>query len=617
MTLYDSIAELCNTIEENPSFIDTAVCLEKTAELQSKITEWAIENKTADCRLLKLLANLSFYLENTGTTLTYRNEVLSAIAVTLRRTADYDLNISPYPKRVKGRNQKIFELCDKLRAEPKEPLEENTGKPYDITIIMATYNQLELTKLCLDSVFKHTNDVSYELILIDNGSSDGTYEYFKNDERIKLIRLDVNTGLLLALHIFFEACIDNGKFWMYMNNDVIVTPRWASNMLTCIQSDARISAVLPATNRTAPFVCVQPPFGLYDVDSIESYGERFNRSNPNLWQDYLIFYGFVCLMRPSSRRKFGYYEDCFYFPFYYSDGDIILSQVKAGYRVIHDGGTYIHHFDGGHTVLQKRRESLATGERQFYNKYGFFPTDLEVNLPIPITAGAAGAAGATDYLFIGSARAHPLLQLQRINRIIGHENTGYYAVDTMEKLSLEQYGEEVHFRQIASWYDVESVFPEKRFDVAVYMDDIMKMRNPKRFLSSVFSRLNTNGSFYFIAENSGSLLAMEYIFMSKRKSPRDAVRLRKNSAYSIDMLIKVLNEVGFVLGAQESSYYNETFTYGRLENTAYYRDLAADKDVDALTQNINVPFRLIVARKPGGVDIDNTLDNILFGRGKS
>ena len=623
MDLYDQICALTdNAINDAAAYKngDVGACLRAAELCESQLSEWYAAKANPDYRLIKLLKNLIFYLNTPDSQLSYQTEILAAIAKTLQRAADYDLNIREYPDKVRERNDGIIRLCDELRNEKKLPLEENSDKPFDITIYMATYNQLELTKLCLDSIFRNTNDISYELYLIDNGSIDGSYEYFKNDDRIKLIRLEENTGLLLALHIFYESGLDNGKFWMYMNNDVVVTPRWASNMLRCIKSDPRIASVLPTTNRAAPFVCVQPPFGLYDVEDVQNFGQSYNISNPNMWLDWLIYYGFVLLARPSVRRKIGYHEDCFYFSFYYSDGDIILSQLKAGYRAVQARDTYIHHFDGGHTVLQNRRAMLAAGEKQFFNKYGFFPSDLERNLPIGVTAGAVGAVGGTvavagaRILFLGSGRSHPLMQLQWLNMVMNTQNTKYYAADTMEQLKLEQYGKDVKFQQMDNWYEMETIFEGEVFDVVIYTDDTMKLRNPARFLSAIYSRLSINGKLYFLSENSGCLLALNYILMSQRNSPRDSVRVRKNSAASLNELIDLLTVTGFSIDSIEDIFYNETFTYANLSTIDNYRELYRGDDMTNFERNIRIPVRNIVARKPGNVNISNTLEQLLYAK---
>ena len=619
MDLYDQICALTDSAINVAAAYkngDVGACLRAGELCEDELSEWYAAKQNPDHRLIKLLKNLMFYLKAPDSQLSYQTEMLAAIAKTLQRTADYDLNIREYTDKVRERNNGIIRLCDELRGEEKLPLEETSDKPFDITIYMATYNQLELTKLCLDSIFRNTGDVSYELYLIDNGSSDGTYEYFKNDHRIKLIRLEENTGLLLALHIFYESGLDNGKFWMYMNNDVVVTPRWASNMLRCIKSDPRIASVLPATNRTAPSACIQPPLGLYDVEDVQDFGERYNVSNPNMWQDWLIYYGFVLLARPSVRRKIGYHEDCFYFSFYYSDGDIILSQIRAGYRAVQARDTYIHHFDGGHTVLQNRRAMLAAGEKQFFNKYGFFPTDIEKNLPIGVIAGAAGSGSVigAGVLFLGSGRSHPLMQLQWLNKVMNNQNTKYYAADTMEQLKLEQYGKNVKFQQMDNWYDVETVFEGEVFDAVIYTDDIMKLRKPARFLSAIYGRLSINGKLYFLSENSGCLLAMNYILMSQRDSPRDSARVRKNSAAPLNEIIDLLTLAGFSIDSIEDIFYNETFTYANLSTIDNYRELYRGDDMTNFERNIRIPVRNIVARKPGNVNISNTLEQLLYAK---
>lgn len=616
MKIFNQIKSLANCVIDAGAADDGGVKegLRLAMLCEKSLDDWYSKKEDPDFRLIKLLRNLIFYLNTHESELKYCVEIRRAIAKTLLHTADYDLNIREYPERVKERNDSIIHFCQDLHNEEKLPVEELSNKPYDMTIYMATYNQLELTKLCLDSIFQNTTDVSYELYLIDNGSSDGTYEYFKNDSRIKLIRLEENTGLLLALHIFYESGLDNGKFWMYMNNDVLATPRWASNMLKCIKSDPSIGSVLPVTNRTAAFACIEVPFGLYNVEDVQKFGEQYNVSNPKLWQDWLIYYGFVLLTRPSVRRKFGYHEDCFYFSFYYSDGDIIMSQTKAGYRAVQARDTYIHHFDGGHTVLAKRRKMLAEGEKQFFNKYGFFPTDIEHMLPTETIAKVAIRTVA-KVLFLGSSRSHPIMQMKHLSAFNNSEDQQiiqYYAADTMEYLKLEQYGKDVLFQQIDNWYEVEDVFQGETFDYIIYLDDIMRLRKPDKFLSALYNRLNINGKLVFIRENTGCLLALNYILMSRRQSARDKVRIRKHSIVPLNEVLSLLSGAGFSINSIEDSFYNETFTYANMNTIENYRSLYKGKDTMNFEYSIRMPLQVIVARRSGNVDIDNTLEQLIY-----
>lgn len=53
----------------------------------------------------------------------------------------------------------------------KEDFKFKQEKKYLVSVVMLTYNQLEDTKTCVESLFKHTADVNYELIFVDNGST--------------------------------------------------------------------------------------------------------------------------------------------------------------------------------------------------------------------------------------------------------------------------------------------------------------------------------------------------------------------------------------------------------------------------------------------------------------
>lgn len=62
------------------------------------------------------------------------------------------------------------------------------------SIIILTYNNLEKTKLCLESIRKYTKEEVYEIIVVDNHSTDGTKEWLKVQNDIKVIYNDTNLG---------------------------------------------------------------------------------------------------------------------------------------------------------------------------------------------------------------------------------------------------------------------------------------------------------------------------------------------------------------------------------------------------------------------------------------
>src|SRR5690242_14052768 len=95
------------------------------------------------------------------------------------------------------------------------------------SIVILTHNQLPLTEKCLDSIRQHTND--YELIVVDNGSSDGTVAYLKSQTDAIVHENEENLG-------FAKGCnqgiaLATGENILFLNNDTVVTMHWLENML--------------------------------------------------------------------------------------------------------------------------------------------------------------------------------------------------------------------------------------------------------------------------------------------------------------------------------------------------------------------------------------------------
>ena len=71
----------------------------------------------------------------------------------------------------------------------------------DVSVIIVTYNTLQMTNECISSIVEKTKDVSYEIILVDNASTDGSKEFFSRDKRITYIYNKENYGFGKANNI--------------------------------------------------------------------------------------------------------------------------------------------------------------------------------------------------------------------------------------------------------------------------------------------------------------------------------------------------------------------------------------------------------------------------------
>ena len=77
----------------------------------------------------------------------------------------------------------------------------------DVSIIIPVFNKLAFTRQCLDRIWRHTTDaVPYEVIVVDNGSSDGSVELLRERyPQVRVIPLSRNTGFAFAANA--AACL--------------------------------------------------------------------------------------------------------------------------------------------------------------------------------------------------------------------------------------------------------------------------------------------------------------------------------------------------------------------------------------------------------------------------
>lgn len=90
----------------------------------------------------------------------------------------------------------------------------------DVSIIIINYNTWKLTLKCIDSIFMHTKDVLFEVIVVDNASTDESKTIFSNDSRIKYIYLKKNIGFGRANNKGYEQA--KGNYILLLNSDTII-----------------------------------------------------------------------------------------------------------------------------------------------------------------------------------------------------------------------------------------------------------------------------------------------------------------------------------------------------------------------------------------------------------
>lgn len=241
----------------------------------------------------------------------------------------------------------------------------------EVSIIVQAFNRLEKTRRCVKSILSYTKNIDYELILLDNGSSDGTLEYFHSVPwpKKKIIHITKNIGAgYPALNLYANQF---GKYICTLSNDNIVTPHWLENLLICMNSDPKIGMVNPVSSNTSNLQSVEFSYKTYE--EMQKKAAQFNRSDPRKWEDRQRLITIGTLYRKEVFLASGWPIGDAGFFHDFGDDDLTFKIRRLGYRTVLAGDTWICHDHDlrsgeGKDPVEFQR-SLKIGRENFQEKY--------------------------------------------------------------------------------------------------------------------------------------------------------------------------------------------------------------------------------------------------------
>ena len=232
-----------------------------------------------------------------------------------------------------------------------------------VSIIIVNYNGKELLQKCLDSLLKVNYD-NFEIILVDNNSTDGSVEFItKNYPSLIIIKLDSNKGFAEPNNV--AAKISKGKYLLFLNNDTVVTPNFISEMVKVMETDKKIA------------ICqslLLKPDGSVDSsgDFIDHLGVVYNsKTKIDEIREVSSARGASMLVRSDIFEKLDGFDQKFFITF--EDVDLCWRSWILGYRVLIIPTSIVYH-EGGITIKKIKSEIAFHG---FKNQLAMKITNFE------------------------------------------------------------------------------------------------------------------------------------------------------------------------------------------------------------------------------------------------
>ena len=239
-----------------------------------------------------------------------------------------------------------------------------------VSLVVLAFNKLEYTRQCIESIYRYTSHISFELITINNGSTDGTAEYFESLPNAKKLSFPENIGVCKAFNRGFALA--EGKYTMNISNDIIVTANWLDNLLICLETDPSVGLIVPVCNASCNYQ--QVGLNFYTMEEMQAAAKAYNVSNPHLWEERLKLIIYTGIYPTDILKKVGGFDEDFN-PGCYDDDAISFSIRRMGYKTLLAKDTFVYHF-GARTFNAEYVKDTSLAMRNkilFVHKFGVDP----------------------------------------------------------------------------------------------------------------------------------------------------------------------------------------------------------------------------------------------------
>ena len=220
------------------------------------------------------------------------------------------------------------------------------------SLVMLARNQLDFTRSCIDSIFANTK-TSFELIVVDNGSTDGTQQYLETlvaaNKPVRVIANPVNLGFGAGNNQ--GMAIARGQFIVLLNNDLVVTQGWLERMIGHAERQEHIGIVGPVSNNVSGPQHL-PNLDFTDYQQMHAHATHVAETQAGKGFMLPRVVGFCMVIKRAVIDAVGGFDEDFGLG-NFEDDDLCWRAITAGYGCFVASDTYIHHY-GSRTFVGEK-----------------------------------------------------------------------------------------------------------------------------------------------------------------------------------------------------------------------------------------------------------------------
>ena len=350
-----------------------------------------------------------------------------------------------------------------------------------VSFVILSFNTIDYTKTCIDSIRNTCYNKCYEIIVVDNASTDGSVEWLSEQEDIILIKNSENKGFPAGCNQGIKAASPDSDIFL-LNNDTILLENSLFWLRIGLYNDENVGATGSVTNYASNEQIVGEQYKT--LDEYIRYGTSINIPDLNPYEEKAYLVMFAMLIKRTCLNTIGLLDEIFT-PGNFEDNDYGLRIMNNGYKSILCHNSYIYHFGSkSFSKNPKQFEGIFHINREkLKDKWGFYDDYYANARNDVINLIIFKPDDEFSVLEVGCGLGETLAKIK-----YRYPNASVHGIEIVK--SIASIGNK---RFNIACGDIESMDLDGKYDIIMFPDVLEHLRNPEKVLISIKDHLKDNG----------------------------------------------------------------------------------------------------------------------------